>query len=109
MAVVMNRSTNSAPDSSSTSYLMGSAFIGISMMTLNSCGRFPPAVTLLMLMGLLCGRSPQPPVAEQKYLRCDQRIRRGMSRDRLSQLVGTHRDGAVGKARDGAGDPKSAV
>jgi hypothetical protein len=29
---------------------MGSAFIGISMMTLNSCGSFSPAVTLLMLI-----------------------------------------------------------
>ena len=34
----MKRSTNSAPLSLSTSYLIGSAFIGISMMTLNSSG-----------------------------------------------------------------------
>src|ERR1700720_3427239 len=48
----MKRSTNSAPDSLSTSYFTGSAFIGISMMTLNSCGTLSPAVTLLMLIYL---------------------------------------------------------
>src|SRR5579863_315457 len=46
----MNRSTNSAPDCLSTSYLIGSAFIGISMITLNSCGTRLPAVTSLMLI-----------------------------------------------------------
>src|SRR5882757_9876938 len=50
MAVIMKRSTNSAPESLSTSYLMGSAFMGISMMTLNSFGTSSPAVTLLMLI-----------------------------------------------------------
>src|SRR6266702_7775472 len=58
MAVIMKRSTNSAPESLSTSYLTGSAFIGISMMTLNSCGTLSPAVTLLMLIyfRILVGR-----------------------------------------------------
>src|SRR5262245_1594208 len=51
MAVVMKRSTKSAPVSLSTSYLMGSAFIGISMITLNSSGALAPGVTLCRLMG----------------------------------------------------------
>src|SRR5436190_13263957 len=38
----MNRSTNIAPVSLSSSYLMGSPFIGISMMTLKSFGRSRP-------------------------------------------------------------------
>src|SRR5271165_1740591 len=46
----MKRSTNSAPDCLSTSYLIGSAFIGISMITLNSSGTCFPAVTSLMLI-----------------------------------------------------------
>jgi hypothetical protein len=47
----MKRSTNSAPDSLSTSYLIGSAFIGISMITLNSIRRVAaPGVTLCRLM-----------------------------------------------------------
>ena len=50
MAVIMKRSTNSAPDALSTSYFTGSAFIGISMMTLNSCGTWSPAVILLILI-----------------------------------------------------------
>ena len=50
LAVPMNRSTNKAPDSSSTSYLIGSAFIGISMITLNSPGALAPGVTLCRLM-----------------------------------------------------------
>src|SRR6187402_1665619 len=48
----MKRSTKSAPVSWSTSYLIGSAFVGISMITLNSCGAFGPGVTLCRLM---CG------------------------------------------------------
>src|SRR5574340_833609 len=50
MAVDMKRSTNSAPVSLSTSYLIGSAFIGISMMTLKSSGRFRPDPTLSRFM-----------------------------------------------------------
>src|SRR5215213_6850657 len=46
----MKRSTNSAPLSLSTSYLIGSAFIGISMITLNSSGALAPGVTLCRLM-----------------------------------------------------------
>src|SRR5437868_10588753 len=46
----MKRSTNIAPLSLSTSYLIGSAFIGISMITLNSSGAFAPGVTLCRLM-----------------------------------------------------------
>src|SRR6185295_8554258 len=46
----MKRSTNIAPVSLSTSYLIGSAFIGISMMTLNSSGALAPGVTLCRLM-----------------------------------------------------------
>jgi len=38
-------STNSAPLALSTSYLIGSAFIGISMMTLKDSGTFLPGVT----------------------------------------------------------------
>jgi hypothetical protein len=50
MAVIMNRSTNSAPEYLSTSYLIGSAFIGISMITLNSSGTDLPGVTSVMLI-----------------------------------------------------------
>src|SRR5215212_8086180 len=50
MAVLMKRSTNIAPLSLSTSYLIGSAFIGISMITLNSSGARAPGVTLCRLM-----------------------------------------------------------
>src|SRR5438552_9586157 len=41
----MNRSTNTAPVSLSTSYLIGSPCIGISMMTLQSLGTSLPAGT----------------------------------------------------------------
>src|SRR5205823_3386017 len=41
----MKRSTNTAPVSLSTSYLMGSPCIGISITTLQSCGTSLPAVT----------------------------------------------------------------
>src|SRR6185312_17031976 len=51
MAVVMKRSTNRAPLSLSTSYLIGSAFMGISMMTLNSSGALAPGDTWWRLMG----------------------------------------------------------
>ncbi len=65
MAVLMKRSTNIAPLSLSTSYLIGSAFIGISMITLNSSGAFAPGVTLCRLMAaaqeeeapMLCARA----------------------------------------------------
>src|SRR5450631_3299373 len=49
----MKRSTKSAPDCLSISYLIGSAFIGISMITLNSCGTCLPAVTSWMLIEIL--------------------------------------------------------
>src|SRR5262245_55090044 len=52
----MNRSTNSAPDSLSTSYLMGSAFIGISITTLKSSGRLRPDGTRSRLMAVPCER-----------------------------------------------------
>src|SRR5258706_9710777 len=48
----MKRSTNSAPDSLSTSYLIGSAFIGISTTTLKSSGRLRPAGPRSRLMSL---------------------------------------------------------
>src|SRR5574340_1104347 len=50
MAVDMKRSTNMAPDSLSTSYLMGSPWAGISMMTLKSSGRLRPELTRSRLM-----------------------------------------------------------
>src|SRR5674476_286514 len=46
MAVLMNRSTKIALVSLSTSYLTGSAFIGISMITLKASGQLLPGVTL---------------------------------------------------------------
>src|SRR5450759_979696 len=46
MAVLMKRSTKIALVSLSTSYLTGSAFIGISMITLKDSGTFLPGVTL---------------------------------------------------------------
>src|ERR1700704_4678905 len=48
----MNRSTNNAPDSLSTSYLIGSAFIGISITTLKSSGKLRPAGTRSRLMAV---------------------------------------------------------
>src|SRR6185437_6750438 len=48
----MKRSTNTAPVSLSTSYLMGSPCIGISMTTLQSLGMSRPAETRSRLM---CG------------------------------------------------------
>src|SRR3546814_17720935 len=50
MAVSMKRSTKTEPESLSTSYLTGSAFMGISMMTLNSSGTLLPAGTRSKLM-----------------------------------------------------------
>src|SRR3954464_6713647 len=46
MDVDMKRSTKIAPVSLSTSYLTGSAFIGISITTLNASGTCLPGVTL---------------------------------------------------------------
>src|SRR3954453_23857165 len=57
----MKRSTNIAPVSLSTSYLIGSAFIGISMITLNSSGTFGPGVTLCRLMDLPLGKTRSLP------------------------------------------------
>src|SRR3954470_21531013 len=54
MDVLMKRSTKIAPVSLSTSYFTGSAFIGISMTTLNASGTFLPGVTLSRDMGS-CG------------------------------------------------------
>src|SRR4029450_12467382 len=54
MAVVMKRSTKIAPDSLSTSYLIGSAFIGISMTTLKASGASLPGDTLPSAMVRLC-------------------------------------------------------
>jgi hypothetical protein len=53
MAVLMKRSTKMAPVSLSTSYFTGSAFIGISMITLNASGTFLPGDTLSSDMILL--------------------------------------------------------
>src|SRR6218665_846088 len=61
MAVVMKRSTKMAPDSLSTSYLIGSAFIGISMTTLKVSGAFLPGVTLLRDMSLKRGLESNHP------------------------------------------------
>src|SRR6188508_106463 len=47
----MKRSTKIAPVSLSTSYLIGSACIGISMMTLRSSGTLRPALTRSRLTG----------------------------------------------------------
>ena len=53
--VLMNRSTKMAPEALSTSYFTGSAFIGISMMTLKESGTLLPGVTLSrdMVVGLV--------------------------------------------------------
>src|SRR5687767_15097942 len=56
----MKRSTNNAPVASSTSYLMGSAFIGISMMTLNCAGARAPGPTLCRLMWQLSTHRGDP-------------------------------------------------
>src|SRR5262245_38552703 len=48
----MNRSTKSAPDSLSTSYLIGSAFIGISITTLKSSGMLRPGGTRSRLISV---------------------------------------------------------
>src|SRR5262245_43670423 len=48
----MKRSTNTAPVSLSTSYLIGSARIGISMTTLQSLGTSLPAGTRSRLIGV---------------------------------------------------------
>src|SRR5690606_1017356 len=53
MGVVSTRSTNSAPVSLSTSYLTGSLFIGISMMTLMSFGRSRPLLTSCRLIAVV--------------------------------------------------------
>src|SRR6056300_1156869 len=50
MAVPNIRSTKIAPESLSTSYLMGSLFMGISMITLTSSGRLLPAGTSFKLI-----------------------------------------------------------
>src|SRR3569623_2466408 len=50
MAVLMNRSTNMAPESLSTSYFTGSLCEGISMITLMSLGTSRPEFTLSRLM-----------------------------------------------------------
>src|SRR5690348_16414027 len=52
----MKRSTNTAPVSLSTSYLIGSPCIGISMMTLQSFGTSAPAGTRSRLMRGARGR-----------------------------------------------------
>src|SRR5882762_4325607 len=57
----MNRSTNNAPESLSTSYLIGSAFIGISITTLKSSGRLRPGGTrsrLMVFLGEIVVRRP---------------------------------------------------
>src|SRR5205814_9436766 len=51
MAVDMKRSTNTAPVSLSTSYLIGSPRIGISMITLQSFGTSLPAGTRSRFIG----------------------------------------------------------
>ena len=48
----MNLSTNKAPESLSTSYFIGSECDGISIITLNSVGRFSHEVTLIK--GIWC-------------------------------------------------------
>ena len=52
MGVAMKRSTKIAPDSLSTSYLTGSEWAGISMITLTSSGAFLPVGTEFKLMGI---------------------------------------------------------
>jgi hypothetical protein len=54
MAVLMKRSTKIAPEALSTSYLIGSAFIGISITTLNASGTLEPGVTLFRDIVDLC-------------------------------------------------------
>src|SRR3990167_483389 len=55
MAVAMKRSTKMAPVSLSTSYLIGSEWAEISMMTLISSGTFLPAGTSFRAMSLPAG------------------------------------------------------
>src|SRR5436190_8870622 len=50
MAVYRNRSTNSAPDALSTSYLIGSPPIGTSTMTFTSSGGLMPVLIASMFM-----------------------------------------------------------
>src|SRR6218665_2478134 len=72
MAVVMKRSTKIAPESLSTSYLIGSAFMGISMTTLNASGMFLPGETLSRDMVL------------------SEQLRNGNAWDKPSFYVGCH-------------------
>src|SRR5258708_19976881 len=57
MAVIMERSTDRGPVSLSTWYLIGSAVIGISMITLKSSGSARPGVTRSRFMADLDGWS----------------------------------------------------
>ena len=50
----MKRSTKMAPVALSTSYFTGSAFMGISIITLNASGTLFPGVTLSSDMGIIC-------------------------------------------------------
>src|SRR3954454_5733810 len=60
----MNRSTNTAPVSLSTSYLIASPCMGISMTTLQSFGTSRPAATRSRLMvRRLYGRAARAPAA----------------------------------------------
>src|SRR6188768_2231942 len=67
MAVDTKRSTNKAPLSLSTSYLIGSAWAGISMMTLKSLGSFLPDETRSRAMGFF--RVILDPASEEHYPR----------------------------------------
>src|SRR5690606_4226894 len=62
------RSTKIAPDSLSTSYLTGSASLGISMMTLISSGGFLPVLTWSRPMGVTAPVAPgrARPVGESR-------------------------------------------
>src|SRR6266545_4935104 len=61
----MKRSTNTAPVSLSTSYLIGSPRIGISMITLQSLGTSLPAGTRSRLIVYTLGAARRPSEREQ--------------------------------------------
>src|SRR6185369_4375747 len=101
MAVDMKRSTNMAPVSLSTSYLMGSAFIGISMMTLTSSGTLRPAVTRSRFTRPSLGALGLGQSAQQRGDLALGPRRHGLGRGRLGRRC--RRRGFVGPAEDGIG------
>src|SRR5512134_2350229 len=108
----MKRSTNTAPVSLSTSYLIGSACAGISMMTLNSSGTLRPAGTLSRLMTMIlegtsilltAGRPSRALLSEPRVYsiigrRGNRETRHGRRLDRDQRVASLHRQplGSIG-------------